>query len=151
MRGMKALDFHIDAYPDLRMDAPAAVRVRTLVEAATIAATQLAGALRNADGAADSESVEEAFVQRTESAFVACAHAIAWKIEAPTEKEWLETLRRTALDLFDRGNLPKLILHSGPHIERITGERRRLRLAFAAGATIATALGVGDDSGVRTP
>ena len=152
MRGMKALDFHIDAYPDLRMDAPAAVRVRTLVEAATIAATRLAGALRNAHGAAaDSAAVEEEFLQRTESAFLACAHAIARTSEASTEKEWLKTLRRTALDLFDRENLPKLILHSGPHIERITGERRRLRLAFAAGATIATALGIGDDSGARTP
>ena len=152
MRGMKALDFHIDAYPNLRIDAQAAVRIRTLVEAATIAATRLAGALRNAHGnAADTASVEEAFLQRTESAFIACAHAIARARQAPTEKEWIETLRRAALDLFDRESLPKLILHSGPRIERITGERRRLRLAFAAGATIATALGVGDDSGARTP
>ena len=152
MRGMKALDFHIDAYPNLRMDAQAAVRIRTLVEAATIAATRLAGALRNAHGAAaDSAAVEEAFLQRTESAFFACAHAIARARQAPAEKEWLETLRRTALDLFDRESLPKLSLHSGPRIERITGERRRLRLAFAAGATIATALGLGEDAGAETP
>lgn len=34
MRGMKALDFHTDIYPSLRMDAQAEARVRALVGAA---------------------------------------------------------------------------------------------------------------------
>ena len=137
MRGMKALDFHIDTYPNLQMDAQAAVRIRTLVEAATMAGARLARALRNAHGSdADTASVEEAFVQRTESAFIACAHAIARARQAPAEKEWIETLRRAALRLFDGESLPKLSLHSGPRIERITSERRSLRLAFTANAAI---------------
>ena len=148
MRGMKALDFHTDIYPSLRMDAQAEARIRTLVEAATIAATRLARALRTAHGsAADTAAVEEAFLQRTESAFIACAHAIAQASEAPIEQEWLETLRRAALRLFDTESLPRLSLHSGPRIERITAERRSLRLAFAANATIARVLGIGEGEG----
>ena len=151
MRGMKALDFHIDTYPNLRMDAQAAVRIRTLVEAATMAGARLARALRNAHGSdADTASVEEAFVQRTESAFIACAHAIARARQAPAEKEWIETLRRAALRLFDGESLPKLSLHSGPRIERITSERRSLRLAFTANAAIAEVLGIGEDE-AETP
>ena len=151
MRGMKALDFHTDIYPSLRMDARAAARIRTLVEAAAIAATRLARALGTAHGsAADTAAVEEAFLQRTESAFIAYAHAIAQASEAPIEQEWLETLRRAALRLFDRESLPRLSLHSGPRIERITAERRSLRLAFAANATIAKVLGIGEDE-AETP
>ena len=151
MRGMKALDFHIDIYPSLRMDAQVEARIRTLVEAATIAATRLARALGTAHGsAADTAAVEEAFLQRTESAFIAYAHAIAQASEAPIEQEWLETLRRAALRLFDTESLPRLSLHSGPRIERITAERRSLRLAFAANATIAKVLGIGEDE-AETP
>ena len=151
MRGMKALDFHTDIYPSLRMDAQVEARIRTLVEAATIAATRLARALRTAHGsAADTAAVEEAFLQRTESAFIACAHAIAQASEAPIEQEWLETLRRAALRLFDTKSLPRLSLHSGPRIARITAERRSLRLAFAANATIAKVLGIGEDE-AETP
>ena len=151
MRGMKALDFHTDIYPSLRMDARAAARIRTLVEAATIAATRLASALRTAHGsAADTAAVEETFLQRTESAFIAYAHAIAQASEAPIEQEWLETLRRAALRLFDTESVPRLSLHSGPRIERITAERRSLRLAFAANATSAKVLGIGEDE-AETP
>ena len=151
MRGMKALDFHTDIYPSLRMDAQVEARIRTLVEAATIAATRLARALGTAHGsAADTAAVEEDFVQRTESTFIACAHAIAQASEAPIKQEWLETLRRAALRLFDRESLPRLSLHSGPRIERITAERRSLRLAFAANATIAKVLGIGEDE-AETP
>ena len=148
MRGMKALDFHTDIYPSLRMDAQAEARIRTLVEAATIAVTRLARALRTAHGSAvDTAAVEEAFLQRTESAFIAYAHAIEQASEAPIEQEWLETLRRAALRLFDRESLPRLSLHSGPRIERITAARRSLRRAFAANAMIAKVLGIGEDEG----
>ena len=152
MRGMKALDFHIDIYPSFRMDAQAAVRVRTLVEAATIAATRLAQALRSAHGsAADSAAAEESFLHRTESVFIACAHAIARTDRAPAEQQWIETLRRVALGLFDRASLPRLGRRSGPRIERITAERRALRLAFAPRATIARVLGIGEDAGAESP
>ena len=152
MRGMKALDFHTDIYPSLRMDAQAEARVRALVEAATSAASRLAHALRNANGAAaETTAVEEAFLQRTESAFVACAHAIAQGSRAPVEREWLETLRRAALGLFDRESLPGLGRHSGPRIERITAERRSLRHAFAGNATIARSLRIGDSAGAERP
>ena len=146
IHGMKALDFHTDIYPSLRMDAQIEARIRTLVEAANIAATRLARALRTAHGsAAVTAAVEEAFLQRTESAFIACAHAIAQASQAPIEQDWLETLRRAALRLFDSESLPRLSLHLGPRIERITAARRSLRLAFAANATIARVLGIGED------
>ena len=152
MRGMKALDFHTDVYPSFRMDAHAEARVRTLVEAATVAATRLARALRTAHGsAADTAAVEEAFLQRTEGAFIASAHALAQASQAPIEQEWLETLGRAALGLFDSESLPRLSLHSGPRIERVTAERRSLRLAFAADATIARVLGIGEGAGSETP
>ena len=146
MRGMKALDFHTDTYPSLRTDAQAEARIRSLVEAAAIAARRLARALRTAHGsAAGAAPVEETFLQRTESAFIACVHAIAQASEAPIEQEWLETLRRVALKLFDAQSLPRLSRQSGPRIERITDERRSLRLAFAANATVARVLGLGED------
>ena len=152
MRGMKALDFHTDIYPSLRTDSQAEARIRTLVEAATITATRVARALRNVNGsAADAAAVEEAFLQRTESAFIACAHAVAQTSRAPIEQEWLETLRRAALGLFDGESLPRASLHSGPRIERITAERRSLRLAFAVNTTIAMVLGIGEDTGAETP
>ena len=152
MRGMKSLDFHTDIYPSLRMDAQAEARVRALVGAATSAAARLAQALRNANGAAaETTAVEQAFLQRTESAFVACAHAIAQASRAPVEQEWLETLRRAALGLFDTESLPRLGRHSGSRIERIVAERRRLRLAFAANAAIAGALGIGEDTEAGRP
>ena len=146
MRGMKALDFHIDVYPSLRMDAEAETRVRTLVEAATLAAARLAQALRDAHGGAvDAAALEEAFLQRTESEFLACAHAVARTGRLPIEREWIETLRRAALGLFDGQSLPRLRTQSSPRIERITAERRRLRLAFAANATIVRVLGLGEE------
>jgi len=152
MRGMKALDFHTDIYPSLRMDAQAEARVRALVGAATTAAAGLAHALRNAHGAAaETTAVEEAFLQRTEGTFVACAHAIAQGSRAPVEREWLETLRRAALRLFDRESLPRLDRHSGSRMEWIATERRRLRLAFSANTTIARALGIGNSTGAGRP
>ena len=152
IRGMKALDFHTDVYPSHRMDARAEARVRALVEAATIAAGWLAKALRAVHGsAADAAAVEKAFLRRTESAFIACLHAIARASRAPIEQEWMEVLRRAALGLFDTQSLPGLGRHSGPRIERVTAERRRLRLALSASATIARALGIGEGTGAGRP
>ena len=142
MDNMKPMDFDLHVYPTFRLDETTELRVGALVEAANAAAGALAKALKRAvsmDGRAV-ETAREAFFADTETGFVAAIRSISDARGQTIEEDWLDTLRRTALALFDRHAVPALPDRNLSDIEAVVTARHVLLAAFAGPTGIRSTL-----------
>lgn len=167
MSNAKPMDFGLHVYPTFRLGKSAELRARALVEAANSAWRSLNNALKKATGldARAFEPVREAFFAGTESDFVDAVKAVADGGEREVEENWLSTLRRAALSLFDQQALPGLAYrpvvgtnaaarstaHAGgrrrrevPSIEATVNARRILLAAFSKPTGVRKAFGLHD-------
>ena len=133
MDNMKPLDFDLHIYPTFRFDDRTTERrVGALVEAANGAAVALMRALKKAvamKGQA-AEAVREAFFSNTETRFIAAIKLVAGARGREIEEDWLNTLRRTAMTLFDRYAVPALPDRILDDIKTVVAARRTLLYAF---------------------
>ena len=133
MDNMKPTDFTLHAYPSFRLDETMGLRVGTLVEAANVAAGALTKALKGAvamQGRA-LDAVRETFFANTEAGFVAATQSISNARGQEIEEDWLGTLRRVALALFDQYAVPALPDRSLSGIEAVVTARHQLLANFA--------------------
>ena len=145
-KNMKPRDFALHVYPTFRLDEEAEFRVIGLVEAANKAAGKLMSVLETAvkmrGQAAD--AVREAFFGGTETEFVVATRSIAGGAQERTiEENWLNTLRRVALELFDQRTVPAMLDGSLSGIKNAVQAHQNL-LAFFAKPTIRDILGLTD-------
>ena len=133
MSNMKPMDFDLNAYPTFPLNETAELRVGPLVEAANAAAGAMMRALKAAMGMKGhaAEAIREAFFARTEPDFVDATKAIVEAHGPQIEEGWLNTLRRSALALFDQQALPALMDRGAADIEATVNARRNLLSAFA--------------------
>lgn len=148
----KPMDFDLHIYPTFRLDEEAESRIGKLVESASDAALALGRAMtrvlsqsvaKKIDGnkpLTKQESgarkkiegdAEEVFFANTEAAFVAVTERIAKGNDNRIEENWLNTLRRNALALFDQHAVPALADRNLSQIEAIVVARRNLLAAFS--------------------
>ena len=135
MDNMKPVDFDLHIYPTFRfddMDDMTELRVGALVEAANRAAGALMLALKKAvamKGQA-AEAVRETFFSNTETRFIAAIKLVAVAGGRDIEEGWLNTLRRTAMALFDGYAVPALPDRTLDDILAVVTSRRDLLSAF---------------------
>lgn len=151
MSNMKPMDFDLHVYPTFRLGESAELRAGALVEAANSAWQELKKGLKKATGVKVQafEPVREAFFTGTESDFVDAVKAVAvgggWEVE----QNWLSTLRRTTLTLFDQQTVPALTdrrtVGKTASIEATVNARRNLLAAFSKPTGVRKALGLHDD------
>ena len=95
------------------------------------------------------ESVREAFFASTESDFVDAVKAIVVGGGGAVEQNWLRTLRRMVLSLFDQQTIPTLTdrrtVGKSASIEATVNARRNLLAAFSKPTGVRKALGLHDD------
>ena len=109
MSNMKPMDFDLHVYPTFRLGENAELRAGALVEAANSAWQELKKGLKKATGVKVQafEPVREAFFASTESDFVDAMKAVAAGGGGEVEQDWLSTLRRAVLSLFDQQTVPR--------------------------------------------
>ena len=132
---MTARDFSLHVYPTFPSDQNTELLVGALVEAANAAASTLKRLLRTSVGMKGNavETVSETFFATTESDFVNATKAAPTPNGTEVEERWLNTLRRTALELFDLHAVPSLVDRSAADIEKIVNARKKLLSAFTTG------------------
>ena len=151
MSNMKPLDFGLHVYPNFRLDESAELRTGALVEAANTASQELMKGLKKATGVKVQafEPIREAFFAGTESAFVEATKAVAVGGGGEVEQSWLNTLRRTALSLFDQQTVPALTdrrtAGKTASIEATVNARRNLLAAFSKPTSVRKALTLRND------
>ena len=141
-KNMQARDFSLHIYPTFRLDQKTELRVGALVEAANAAAGTLKRLLKTTVGMTGStvETVMEAFFATTESDFVSAATVAPKANGTEVEESWINTLRRTALALFDLHAVPSLVDRNAADIEKTVIARKKLMAAFVKPAPIRRAL-----------
>ena len=151
MSNMKPMDFDLHVYPTFRLGESAELRAGTLVEAANSASQELMKGLKKATGVKVQafEPVREAFFASTESDFVDAMKAVAVGGGGEVEQNWLSTLRRTVLSLFDQQTVPALTdrrtVGKNASIEATVNARRNLLAAFSKPTGVRKALALRDD------
>ena len=157
------MDFDLHIYPTFRLDEEAEARIGKLVELASDAALALGRSMtrvlnqfiaKKIDGKKRltkqesdvrkkvEDDAKEAFFANTEAAFVAATERIASGDDGSIEENWLDTLRRNALALFDRHALPALADRNLSRIEAVVTARRNLLAAFSKQKGIRDKLGL---------
>ncbi len=134
-KNMQARDFSLHVYPTFPSDQNTELLVGALVEAANAAASTLKRLLRTSVGMKGNavETVSETFFTTTESDFVNATKAAPTPNGTEVEEQWLNTLRRTTLELFDLHAVPSLVDRSAADIEKIVNARKKLLAAFTTG------------------
>ena len=151
MSNMKPLDFDLHVYPTFRLGESAELRAGGLAEAANSAWQELKKGLKKATGAKVQafDPVQEAFFAGTESDFVDAVKAVAAGSGGEVEQNWLSTLRRMALSLFDHHSIPALTdrrtVGKTASIEATVNARRNLLAAFTKPTGVRKALMLRDD------
>ena len=151
MSNMKPMDFALHVYPTFRLGESAELRSGALVEAANSASQELVKGLKRATGVKIQafEPVREAFFADTESDFVDAVKAVAVGGGGDVELNWLSTLRRTALSLFDQQTVPTLTdrrtVGKTGSIEATVNARRNLLAAFSKPTGVRKAFALQDD------
>ena len=138
MSNMTPQDFSLHAYPTFRLDELMQMRIGALVEAANFVARKLIKSLRVAvalQGVA-ANALQEAFFADTENEFVGAIRAITAGHGQDVEETWLNTLRRTALALYDRHALPALSSRKPDDIEATVSARRTLTAILAKSTSV---------------
>ena len=128
MDNMKPLDFNMHPYPTFCLNESDESRVANLVNAANKTVGKLTGLLKNTvaiEGHA-LNAVREEFFANTEISFVSSVKSIPHTKEHETEENWIATLRRTALMLFDEHVIPVLSDKALSKIENSVVARRSL-------------------------
>ena len=151
MSNMKPMDFDLHVYPTFRFGESAELRAGGLVEAANAASQELMKGLKKATGVKVQafEPVREAFFASTESDFVDAVKAVAVGSGGEVEQNWLSTLRRTVLSLFDQQTVPALTdrrtVGKNASIEATVNARRNLLAAFSKPTGVRKAFVFRDD------
>ena len=151
MSNMKPLDFDLHVYPTFRLGESAELRAGALVEAANSVWQELEKSLKKATGVKVQafEPVRDAIFAGTEPDFVDAVKAVAAGSGEEVEKNWLNTLRRMVLMLFDRQTVPALtdrrIVGKSASIETTVIARRNLLAAFTKPTGVRKALMLRDD------
>ena len=151
MSNMKPLDFDLHVYPTFRLGESAELRAGALVEAANSASQELMKGLKKATGVKVQtfEPVRDAFFSGTEPDFVDAVTAVAAGGGEEVEQNWLNTLRRTVLTLFDQQTVPALTdrrtVGKSASIEATVIARRNLLAAFTKPTGVRKTLMLRDD------
>ena len=151
MSNMKPLDFDLHVYPTFRLGESAELRAGALVEAANSAWQELTKGLKKATGVSVQafEPVREAFFAGTEPDFVDAVKAVTAGGGGEVEQNWLSTLRRAVLSLFDQQTVPELTdrrtVGKSASIEATVIARRSLLAAFTKPTGVRKALMLGND------
>lgn len=149
MSNMSPLDFLWSEQPVFPLDLAGEEMAGRLVEAAEQVAYALAANTRDGKGEDDTQSgaaarVRQEFYARTQEPFETLIQSVASGQGASVAQNWLKTLRREALALFDAEILPGLADLQESRREKAVQARRNLVSSFAGyggiGKKIFTAL-----------